>query len=191
MLRKCAFLFLFAACVNVAVGVCAHGQSSGSPTAEPPPATVTFYSNRFGVMAGLGLKGVQGFQGHIFEDHQLLTYIGTGDFISFNFPGGIHDLSVDGWTSHSDKHGVHLLLYLFPGEHYFVELRTIVHPSDFIYHYGPLFGIENKTCSTAREENAEDKPVAQKHLTKEGAAVVVAEPSFPSCPSLIIPSAAQ
>ena len=183
MLHRLLLSLAVTACTTVAPLLCLQGQVPASaPSSAAEPSTVTFYSPPFDLVAGLGGKGVQAFRGHLFDNHQLLTFIGTASFVSFTFPSGIHDFSVDTWMSKSDTHGVHLLLYLFPGEHYYIELRTIVHVSDFVYHYGPLFGIENKKCFEASKQMAASKPLDAKHLTKTGATLAVREEAVPACP---------
>ena len=183
MLHRLLLSLAMTACTFAGPFASLQGQVPASALSPAPEdATVTFYSPSYNLVAGLGGKGVQTFRGHIFDDHRLLTFIGMATFISFTLPSGIHDFSIDNWMSKSDDHGVHLLLYLSPGEHYFIELRTIVHPSDFVYHYGPLFGIENKKCLEASKEMAGHKPLDAKHLTKIGAPLALQEETFPACP---------
>lgn len=112
------------------------------------------------------------------DEYDTLAMLQPGHFVTFNLDAGPHTFTANSWVLPRPEGGAHLEISLIAGKHYYIG--TYLEPLLIAF----KFRIEESDCQDAQEDNKRTKPLDRKHIREYGASRVVAEASFPACPSL-------
>jgi hypothetical protein len=152
--------------------------SASAQSALPSTGTalVTFYSSG---KLFLGMPGSKAaFMGKIFDGHRELALLQRRRFITFTLDAGPHVFSTNFWMMTVPEGGSQLDLLLLPDHHYYVgtEFKEVGLG-------GAQLLLKDVTCEDAQKVNPQTKPLDPKHIRPAGHRALIAETSFPSCPT--------
>ena len=140
----------------------------------PLPVQVTFFSSGKSFLMLPGSRAA--FVGKVFDEHRELALLGRHRFVTFNLAPGIHVLSSNWWLTTGPAGGTHLTIDLVPGIHYYISESL-----EEVGLGGTKIIMEEVTCEDAQQANVDTKPLAHKHIGRDGITTALAQATFPRC----------